>query len=132
MPVICLAVSPIANLTRQTRSSVLEIARLDYVRTAWSKGLTERSVVIRHMVKNAFIPVITVMGLYTRWIFGGTVVIETIFNIPGLGRMIANAVLAQDYAVIQSGVLIIAIIVMISNLLVDFSYSILDPRIRYE
>jgi peptide/nickel transport system permease protein len=132
MPVICLAVTPIANLTRQTRSSVLEIARQDYVRTAWSKGLPERVVIIRHIIKNAFIPVVTVMGLYVRFVFGGAVLIETIFNIPGIGRLIVNGVLDQDYAVIQASVLIIAIVVMFSNLLVDFSYGLLDPRIRYD
>jgi peptide/nickel transport system permease protein len=132
MPVICLSVNPIANLTRQTRSSVLEVVRQDYIRTAWSKGLRERVIVVRHVIKNAFIPVITVMGLYVRFVFGGSILIETIFNIPGIGRMIVNSVLSQDYAVIQAGVLIIAIVVMISNLLVDFSYGLLDPRIRYD
>jgi peptide/nickel transport system permease protein len=132
MPVICLALFPIASLTRQARSSTLEVIRQDYVRTAWSKGLTERTIVMKHIIKNSLIPVITMLGLQVGFIFGGSVLIETVFNIPGVGRSMRDAVFQQDYQVVQSGVLIISTVVVLANLLVDISYGWIDPRIRYE
>lgn len=131
MPVFCLSLFSIASLTRQTRASVLEVIRHDYVRTAWAKGLPERVVIFRHTIKNALIPVITIMGVQVSMIFGGAVLIETVFNIPGLGRLLTQSVFQHDYQVVQAGVLIVATVVVISNLLVDISYGWFDPRIRY-
>ena len=132
MPVLCLSFFSLASLTRQARSSTLEVVRQDYIRTAWAKGLTERIIVIRHIVKNSLIPVITILGMQVGFIFGGSVLIETIFNIPGMGRMMRDAVFSQDYQIVQSGVLIISLIVVLTNLVVDMSYGWFDPRIRYE
>jgi peptide/nickel transport system permease protein len=131
MPVFCLSLFSIASLTRQTRSSMLEVVRQDYIRTAWAKGLKERRIVIKHTVKNALIPVITTLGMQVGLVFGGAVLIETVFNIPGMGRLMKDAVFGHDYQVVQAGVLIIAIVVVITNILVDISYGWFDPRIRY-
>jgi peptide/nickel transport system permease protein len=132
MPVLCLSFMSLASLTRQTRSSMLEVVHQDYIRTAWSKGLTERTIIMRHTLKNALIPVITVMGMQVGLIFGGSVLIENVFSIPGMGRMMTEAIFGQDYQVVQGGILIIALVVVISNLIVDISYGWLDPRIRYD
>jgi peptide/nickel transport system permease protein len=131
MPVFCLALFPIAGLTRQTRSSMLEVTRQDYIRTAWAKGLRERVIVIRHMLKNGLIPVVTTLGMQVSVLFGGAVLVETVFNIPGMGRMIADGVMGMDYQVVQGGTLIIAVVVIMTNILVDIAYGWLDPRIRY-
>jgi peptide/nickel transport system permease protein len=131
MPCICLAITPLSFIARQTRSSMLEVTKQDYVRTAWSKGLKERTVIIRHALKNGLIPVITLLGLGIGMVFGGSVLVETIFAIPGVGRLLVTSVFAQDYIVVQSGVLVIATIIILSNLIVDISYGWLDPRIRY-
>jgi len=126
---------PISNShglqARLTRSSILEVIRQDYIRTAWAKGLRERVIVIRHVLKNGMIPVITLIGLQVSGIFGGSVLVETVFNIPGMGRLIVSSVFAQDYPVIQGCSLIFAFVVVMVNLLVDISYGWLDPRIRY-
>jgi peptide/nickel transport system permease protein len=132
LPVFCLSVFSLASLTRQARSSTLEVVRQDYIRTAWAKGLMERTIVMRHIVKNSLIPVVTMLGMQVGFIFGGSVLIETVFNIPGVGRLMRDAVFTQDYQVVQSGVLIIASVVVIANLAVDISYGWFDPRIRYE
>jgi peptide/nickel transport system permease protein len=132
MPIICLALFPLASLCRQTRSAMLEVIHQDYIRTAWSKGLTERLIILRHAVKNALIPVITVMGLHTTSIVGGSVLIETIFNINGIGRLITKAILQQDYQLVQACVLIICAVIVLANILVDISYGWFDPRIRYD
>jgi peptide/nickel transport system permease protein len=131
MPVFCLSIFPIASITRQTRSSMLEVMRQDYVRTAWSKGLQERRVVIKHALKNGLIPVITLSGLGLSIIIGGSVLIETVFNIQGVGQMMVNGVNSHDYPVVQGFILFIATAVLFINLLVDISYGWLDPRIRY-
>lgn len=132
MPVICLAVTPMAILARQTRSSVLEVIHQDYIRTAMSKGLRERVVIMRHVLKNAMIPVVTLLGLEVRVLFGGVVLVEQVFNINGMGRTLVTAAFGKDFPVLQAGVLMIALVVCIANLLVDLSYSYIDPRIRYE
>jgi peptide/nickel transport system permease protein len=132
MPVICLALAPIAVLTRQTRSSMLEVVQQDFIRTAWSKGLNERVIITRHVLKNGLIPVITILGMQVRNVFGGSVLIETVFNIPGVGRLLVQAVFGQDYQVVQAGVLVLATVVMLSNLIVDISYGWIDARIRYD
>jgi peptide/nickel transport system permease protein len=131
MPTICLSFFSLAALARQTRSSMLEVVQQDYIRTAWAKGLREQVIVVRHTIKNALIPVVTIMGAHVSFIFGGSVLIETVFSVPGMGRMMVEAVFGQDYQVVQAGVLIISVVVVSSNLIVDISYGWLDPRIRY-
>jgi peptide/nickel transport system permease protein len=131
MPVFCLAIFSISSITRQTRSSMLEVMRQDYVRTAWSKGLSERLVIMKHGLKNGLIPVITLIGMSLSMVVGGSVLIETVFNIPGLGRLLVTAVFVKDYQVVQGFTFIIAIIVLLTNLIVDISYGWFDPRIRY-
>jgi peptide/nickel transport system permease protein len=132
MPIICLVLFPLAGTTRQTRSAMLEIIRQDYIRTAWAKGLTEKTIIIRHAVRNGIIPVVTLAGMGIPMILGGQVVIETVFNIPGMGRLAVNALFSQDYAVTQGVVLIMSTIIVLSNLLVDISYGWIDPRVRYD
>jgi peptide/nickel transport system permease protein len=132
LPVICLSLFSVASLTRLTRSSMLEVIQQDYIRTAWSKGLRERLIITRHTIKNGLIPVITVIGLQVAFIFGGSVLIETVFNINGVGRLVTTAVQNQDYQIVQACTLILAIMVVVSNLVVDISYGWLDPRIRYD
>ena len=131
MPVACLVVFPIAGNARQTRSSMLEIIRQDYIRTAWSKGIRERRVVLTHLLKNGLIPVVTLIGIQARILIGGEVLIETVFNIPGVGRLMVSSILAQDYQVVQAIVFFMAIVIIGANLLVDISYGWFDPRIRY-
>ena len=131
MPIICLSVISISFITRQTRSSILEIIKNDYVRTAWAKGLNERTVITRHVLKNSLIPIATLIGLKVSSIISGSVLVETVFNIPGVGRMMVNALFSHDYPIVQGGVLLIATFVIVMNLLVDISYGWLDPRIRY-
>lgn len=131
LPVICLSLMGWAVIARQTRSSVLEVISQDYIRTAWSKGLTERVVIMRHALKNSLIPVITLMGIGLGMMFGGQVFIEQVFAIPGVGRLLVGSVFAQDYQVVQSATLVIATIVILVNLIVDISYGWFDPRIRY-
>jgi peptide/nickel transport system permease protein len=110
---------------------MLEVVRQDYIRTAWSKGLRERPIILKHALKNSLIPVITLMGIGLGMVFGGAVLIETVFAIPGVGRLLVASVFAQDYQVVQSGTLVIAFIIIMSNIIVDISYGWLDPRIRY-
>ncbi len=131
MPVFCLAIFPMASFVRQTRSSMLEIMHQDYIRTAWAKGLRERSVVLKHSLKNSMIPVVTLVGMGFGQVIGGSVLIETVFNIPGMGRMAVSAVMSHDYPVVQGFVLVVALVIVFSNLIVDLSYGWLDPRIRY-
>ena len=132
MPVICLAVFPIASNARQARSSMLEILRQDYIRTAYSKGLKERRVIIRHALKNGLIPIVTLAGMGIPSIIGGSVLVEQVFNIPGMGRLAVNALFQHDYPYVQGVTLLITGVVVLSNLLVDLSYGWLDPRIRYD
>src|SRR5919106_1285928 len=116
---------------RMTRSSVLEVLREDYVRTARSKGVRESLVVLRHALKNALLPVVTIIGIELLVLFGGLVVVETVFTIPGIGRFLVDAILHRDYPSIQALVFVFAVFVVGVNLLVDLTYAILDPRIRY-
>jgi len=132
LPVFCLSIFSIGSLTRQARSSTLEVVRQDYIRTAWAKGLRERVVVTRHTIKNALIPIVTILGMQMGFVFGGSVLIETVFNIQGIGRLLRDAAFSHDYPIVQAGVLIIAAVVVLSNLIVDISYGWFDPRIRYE
>lgn len=132
LPSICLALAPGAVLARLTRSSILEVMREDYVRTARAKGLSEFAVTLRHQLRNALIPVVTVMGLQFGSMLGGAVFIESVFGRPGLGRFAINAIAARDYPQIQGMVLFTATIYVVLNLVVDLLYGIIDPRIRYE
>jgi peptide/nickel transport system permease protein len=132
LPVVCLAVFPIASTARQTRSSMLEVMRQDYIRTAWSKGLKERNVIFKHAIKNGLIPIITLAGMGVPMIVGGTVLIETVFNIPGMGRLAITSVLNQDYPYVQAIILIIAAAVLFINFVVELAYGWIDPRIRYD
>ena len=132
MPVICLTVYPMAAVARQTRSSMLEVIRQDYIRTAWARGLNERQVIFKHAVRNAIIPVITLIGMNIRQIFGGAVLVETVFSIYGMGKLSVDALFSSDYAIVQGVILVVAIVVVLSNLVVDLSYGWIDPRIRYD
>ncbi len=132
MPVICLAIPGIAVVARQTRSSMLEIIQQDYIRTAWAKGLSERVVIVKHALKNALIPVVTLIGIQVRFLIGGSVIVETVFGIPGLGRLLVRASFDKDFLIVQGGVLVIGTLVCLVNLLVDISYGWIDPRIKYE
>ena len=131
MPVFCMAITGLSTTARLTRSAMLEVTRQDYIRTAWSKGLRERTVIMKHALKNGLIPIVTVLGMGIGMVFAGSVIIETIFAIPGVGRLLVTSLFAQDYVVIQSGTLVISMIVILTNLLVEISYVWLDPRIRY-
>ncbi|OUQ86081.1 peptide ABC transporter permease [Brevibacillus brevis] len=131
LPGIALGTIPMAIIARITRSSMLEVMRADYVRTARAKGLTQFWVVYKHALKNALIPVLTVIGLQTGLLLGGAVLTETIFGWPGVGRYIVTAIGNRDYPVIQSGILVIATIFVLINLLVDLLYAHIDPRIKY-
>ncbi|HSW58628.1 MAG TPA: ABC transporter permease [Dehalococcoidales bacterium] len=131
MPVFCLSVFAIAGNCRQARSSMLEVLRQDYIRTAWSKGLKERAVIIRHALKNSLIPIVTLAGMGIAGIFGGSVLIEQVFNIPGMGRLAIDALFQHDYTYVQGITLVMTGIVVFSNLVIDLTYGWLDPRIRY-
>jgi peptide/nickel transport system permease protein len=116
---------------RMTRTMMLEVLRQDYIRTAWSKGLRERVVVVRHALKNAMIPVITIVGLQLPVLIGGTVIMERIFNLPGMGRYMLDALSVRDYPIISGVNIMMATVILFCNLLVDLTYGWLDPRIRY-
>jgi peptide/nickel transport system permease protein len=131
LPAIILGTASAAAIMRLTRGMLLEVLRQDYVRTAWAKGLRERVVVLKHSLKNAIIPVVTVLGLQIAQIAGGSVIIETIFGLPGMGQFLVEAITQRDYPVIQGINLLIVTIIVASNLLVDLCYAMIDPRIRY-
>jgi peptide/nickel transport system permease protein len=131
LPVFCSAIAPIASGVRLTRSSMLEVMHQDYIRTAWSKGLKERMIIFRHALKNGLIPVVTLKGMTLAMIVGGSVIIETVFSIPGMGRLAVEGLFSQDYPVVQGVLLVGGTVTLIANLLVDLSYGWLDPRIRY-
>ncbi len=132
MPVFCMTIFPIAGYARQSRSSMLEVLRQDYIRTAWSKGLRERAVIIGHALKNSLIPIVTLAGMGISAIVGGSVLIEQVFSIPGMGRLAVDSLFQHDYTYVQGITLVMTAIVVVSNLLVDVSYGWLDPRIRYD
>ncbi len=130
LPTVVLAIQTMAVIARMTRSSVLEIIRQDYVRTARAKGIANKLVLFRHIVRNALIPVVTIAGLYFGHSLGGVVITETIFSIPGIGRLLVDAIRSQDYPVVQGGILVFALCVGVVNLVVDVLYAFLDPRIK--
>ncbi len=131
MPAIVGGLGSGAIIMRFLRSQMLEVMRQDYVRTAWAKGLRERVIILRHSLKNAMIPVLTVVGLLLGIIVSGNVILETIFVIPGIGLWVVNAIGESDYPIIQGVVLVVAGVLVFVNLLVDIAYAWLDPRIRY-
>jgi peptide/nickel transport system permease protein len=131
MPAVCLSIPGAAIVARQMRASLLEVIRQDYIRTAWAKGMTEKTVIFRHAFKNSIIPVLTILGASMGIIMGGAVIMETIFAIPGIGRLMASSILSKDYVVIQSSTLILGLVTVTVNLLVDIAYSWCDPRIQY-
>jgi len=130
-PSLVLALAIAAAIMRLTRSSLLEVLRNDYIRTAWAKGLRERTVVMRHALKNALIPVLTIVGLQVGALIGGSVIIEVVFNLNGVGKYVLEAILRRDFFVVQSLVLLFAAAYVVANLIVDVAYGWLDPRIRY-
>ena len=130
-PALALSFSNMAFIARITRSAMLEVFREDYIRTARSKGLTERVVISRHALRNALLPVVTVSGYEFGRLLAGTVIIETIFLVPGMGRLLVDSVLQRDYAVIQAVVVIVSIMVLVLNMVLDVLYAWLNPRIRY-
>lgn len=132
LPAASLGIIQAAYITRLTRSSMLEQLEADYVRTARSKGLKERTIQYKHVLKNVMIPVITAMGLYTGTILGGAVLTEIIFSRPGIGKLLVGAITQRDYTLIQSGLLVFSFIIVLVNLIVDLSYSLFDPRVKYE
>jgi peptide/nickel transport system permease protein len=132
LPAIILGIAPGASLMRLTRALMLEVLRQDYIRTAWSKGMHEPRVVLRHALKNAIIPVVTLLGLQIIQIANGTVILETIFGLPGMGRFLVDAMFQRDYTVVQGVILFTSSIIVVVNLLVDMTYAYLDPRIRYQ
>ncbi len=129
LPAVTLALPSIAMIARMTRSSVLEVLREDYVRTARAKGVGERLVVAKHALRNAAIPILTLVGLQAGQLMGGAVLTETVFAWPGLGRLMVKAIFARDYILLQGAVLIFAMVFVVINLIVDLSYGMLDPRV---
>ena len=132
IPGVILGTAMAAATMRMTRTMMLEVLRQDYVRTAWSKGLKEKAVVLRHSVKNAIIPVVTLVGLQLPILVGGSVIMENIFALPGLGRLMLNALENRDYPVVSGINLLFGTAVVVGNMLIDLAYAFLDPRIRYE
>jgi peptide/nickel transport system permease protein len=132
MPVVTLGTALSATLMRQTRSAMLEVLEEDYIRTARSKGLNERSVIGLHALKNALLPVVTVSSLQLGQLIGGTLITESVFALPGVGKFILDAIIEQDYQVFQMGMLVIVLGVVLANFMADILYAYLDPRIRYE
>ena len=131
MPAVALGLHESAIIARLTRASMLQVIREDYIRTARSKGLNERTVMVRHALKNAFIPVATILGPMFAALLTGTFVVEQIFAIPGLGKYFITSITNRDYPVVMGTVLLYAIFLVIANLLVDLTYAFLDPRIKY-
>lgn len=131
LPAIAVGARSAALITRISRSSMLDVLNMDYVRTARAKGVTRMQMVMRHALRNAAIPIITVIGLDMAYLLSGTVIIETVFSRPGLGKLVIDGVYARDYISVQGGIIVFALIVLLVNLLVDLSYGAIDPRIRY-
>ena len=132
IPSLILGTAMSASTMRMTRTMMLEVLRQDYIRTAWAKGLRERVVVIRHAIKNTLIPVVTLVGLQLPILVGGAVIMENIFNLPGLGRLMLDALRDRDYPVVQGTNLFFGVAVLAINLLIDLVYAVLDPRVRYD
>ena len=131
LPAAAIGARSAALIARMTRSSMLEVLHQDYVRTAWAKGLAQHEVIYRHALRNAAIPVITIIGLDIAYLLGGAVVTETVFARPGLGKLVVDAIYARDYPMVQGAIMVFAFGILMVNLLVDLSYAVVDPRIRY-
>jgi len=132
MPAAALATIPMSIIARMTRSSMLDVLQEDYIRTAKAKGLVERVILFKHALKNAFLPVITIIGIQAGTLLAGAVLTETIFSWPGIGKWVYDSILARDYPIVQGATLLIAVVFLVANLLVDISYAMLDPRIHYD
>jgi len=132
VPAIILGMAMSGTTMRMTRTMMLEVLRQDYIRTAWAKGLRERAVVLRHALKNALIPVVTLIGIGVPVIVGGTVIIEQIFCLPGMGRLLLTATLNRDQALVSGVMLLFAVALVLINLMVDLTYAYLDPRVHYK
>lgn len=132
LPAVTLAAPSMAIIVRMTRSSMLDVLRQDYIKTARAKGQTELKVVYGHALKNALIPAVTIVGLQFGYLMGGSILVETIFTWPGLGRLLVDSIMTRDYPVVQAGVILFAFCFVITNLLVDLIYNYLDPRISYD
>lgn len=132
MPSITLGTGLMGLVARLTRSSMLEVLGQDYIRTAYAKGMTPRRVLVRHGLRNALIPVVTVIGVQFASLLGGAVIVETIFSWPGMGRLAINAISRRDYPVIMGSVLVFSVVFVMANLIVDILYTLIDPRIRYD
>lgn len=131
MPALALATVPMAIIARMTRASMLDVLNQDYIRTAWAKGLSERMVVMRHALRNALLPVVTVIGLQLGLLLSGAILTETVFSWPGIGTWLLSGVLGRDYPIVQGGVMVVATTFVIVNLIVDIMYAFLDPRVQY-
>ncbi len=131
IPGVLMGLAMSGTTMRMTRTMMLEVLRQDYIRTAWSKGLRERVVVIKHALKNALIPVVTIIGLQLPVLIGGSVIMEQIFVLPGMGRLMLDALSARDYPIVSGVNLVMATVILLANLVVDMTYAWLDPRIRY-
>jgi peptide/nickel transport system permease protein len=131
LPALILGIATGAALMRLTRGMLLEVLRQDYVRTAWAKGLSERVIVMKHGLRNAIIPVVTLLGTQLPQVIGGTVIIETVFGLPGMSRFLFDAINQRDYPVIQGVNLVVISLIVLINLTIDALYAVLDPRIRY-
>lgn len=130
LPVFCLSLHLVASVARQTRSNMLDVISQDYIRTARANGISERSVIFRHTLKNTLIPIITIIALQVRVVIGGSLMVEQVFNISGIGYMVKMAIMNRDYLVVQSSVLIISLVTVACNLLVDILYGIINPQVR--
>ena len=131
LPSITLSVIYIALIARITRASILEVLNEDYIRTARAKGLSNRVVLMRHALRNAAVPILTVIGVGVALLIGGAIVTESVFGLPGLGRLTVEAVLSRDFPTIQAVILLFSVVYVLINLLIDISYTLFDPRIRY-
>ncbi len=130
IPALILGVGLSASIVRLLRATMLEVLREDYIRTAWSKGLRERTIVLRHSARNALIPVVTLFGIQVAFLLSGSVIMEQIYAVPGVGRLLLDAIGQRDYPVVQGVTVVVALWVMLINLAVDVSYAYLDPRLR--
>ncbi|MCI8624132.1 MAG: ABC transporter permease [Provencibacterium sp.] len=132
MPIFCLSLNGVSSIARQTRSSMLEVIRQDYIRTGRSKGLKETSLIVIHALKNALIPVLTLLGMRLGVLMGGSMFVESVFSIPGMGSLLVRSISSRDIPVVQACVLVTAAITCLANLLTDILYAVIDPRIRYD
>ena len=132
LPAAIMGLSTAGFTMRMTRAMMLEVLRQDYIRTAWAKGIRERAVIYRHALKNGLIPVVTIIGVQTAHLIGGSAIMESIFALPGMGRLVLSAMSLRDYPMLQATNLVFAGAILLLNLMVDLSYGWLDPRIRYQ